>query len=195
MPSIIDVVSALGQAAANAYDGATDSEGKPIKVGLKREEEVLITDRRLVDGFKIKLHGNQLCVVYQGEILLADLHKKDFESDIEHMIENCASFLKKEYKKLTKSALTLTAVKDSFKAITQNLSRVRTWVEASKYYTVGNLDSVEPISEPSEEKLDKSIKKWLDQKTDKKPENVKSKKRDEEPPTFMPWNQSKSKKS
>ena len=36
--SILDIVSGLAQAAANAYDGAYTEDGELLEVGLKREE-------------------------------------------------------------------------------------------------------------------------------------------------------------
>jgi hypothetical protein len=44
----LDVVRGIAQAAANAYDGAHDANGEPIKLGLKREEGNPITDSRVV---------------------------------------------------------------------------------------------------------------------------------------------------
>ena len=32
--NIIDIVNGISQAAANAYDGALDEKGEPIKIGL-----------------------------------------------------------------------------------------------------------------------------------------------------------------
>ena len=35
---IIEIVNGISQAAANAYDGALDDKGEPLKVGLSRED-------------------------------------------------------------------------------------------------------------------------------------------------------------
>ncbi len=35
---VVDVLRGISQAAGNMYDGATDENGEPIKIGLKREE-------------------------------------------------------------------------------------------------------------------------------------------------------------
>ena len=45
MATVYEIVQALSQAAANAYDGAHDADGKPIKAGLRREEGDPIIDR------------------------------------------------------------------------------------------------------------------------------------------------------
>ena len=42
MATVYEIVQALSQAAANAYDGAHDADGKPIKAGLQREEGSLL---------------------------------------------------------------------------------------------------------------------------------------------------------
>ena len=39
MAKLLDVIQGLGQAAANSYDGAVDEDGKPIELGLKREDK------------------------------------------------------------------------------------------------------------------------------------------------------------
>ena len=38
MATVYEIVQALSQAAANAYDGAHDADGEAIKAGLQREE-------------------------------------------------------------------------------------------------------------------------------------------------------------
>ena len=37
MATTYEIVQAIQQAAANAYDGALDDKGEPLKIGLKRE--------------------------------------------------------------------------------------------------------------------------------------------------------------
>ena len=54
----------------------------------------------------------------------------------------------------------------------QNMSKLRTWVECQKTYTVGSLKDVMAVGDPSEDRLDKDFKKFLDLKSDKKPKNV-----------------------
>ena len=73
--NIIDIVNGISQAAANAYDGALDDKGEPLKVGLKREEGNPILDKRVVDGFNVSIAGNILNIKYQGEIMLKDVYK------------------------------------------------------------------------------------------------------------------------
>ena len=108
MATTMEIVQGISQIMANSYDGALDSEGQPIKVGLKREEGHPILDSRVMDGFKVSFHGNKICIHYHAEIKLKDVYARGFESDLEQMIEDIAGFIKKEYRKLTGTSLTLT---------------------------------------------------------------------------------------
>ena len=45
---ILDIVRGISSAAALGYDGALDSDGQPIKIGLKREEGDPILDKRVI---------------------------------------------------------------------------------------------------------------------------------------------------
>ncbi len=85
-------------------------------------------------------------------------------------------FIKKEYKKVTGSSLTLT--KDGeMDAIVQNTSRVRTFVQAKCFYDLGGLDdSTEGINDPSEDRLeDNFLKVSWSKVVDKKAKNDKQK--------------------
>ena len=52
------------------------------------------------------------------------------------------------------------------------MSKVRTWVQATKVYTIGNMKDVLPVGEPSKDRLEDSFKKFLELSSDKKPKNV-----------------------
>jgi hypothetical protein len=54
------------------------------------------------------------------------------------------SYLKKEFKKITKKALNLKSLGDC-DALVQQTSRVRVFVVATKTYEVGNLSSVDTV--------------------------------------------------
>ena len=161
MATILDIARGISQVVANSHDGATDENGEPIKVGLKREEGDPINDSRVMDGFKVSFHGDQLCIHYHAEIKLKDTHDKNFESDLAQMIESIASFIKKEYKKVTGSALKLKKVGE-LDAIVQNTSRIRTWVQAKCYYEIGGSD-VDTIKGESKDSVDSKFKSFLDQ--------------------------------
>jgi hypothetical protein len=176
MATTMEIVQGISQVMANSYDGALDENGEPINVGLKREEGHPILDSRVMDGFKVSFHGNKLCIHYHAEIKLKDVYANGFESDLEQMIEDITSFVKKEYRKVTGSSLSLT--KDGeMDAIVQNTSRVRTWVQAKCFYLIGGLDdSTEGISDPSEDRLEDNFRKFLEQDAgEKKAKNDKRK--------------------
>jgi|TARA_R100000008_G_scaffold38936_1_gene22265 hypothetical protein len=166
MATVLDIVRGISQAAANGYDGSQyenhSYDGEATKIGLKREEGNPILDSRVVDGFGVKFHGNQLCISYQSDIRLKDVYAGDIEADVEEMIQNVANFLKKEYKKITGDSLSLTATGE-VDVLVQNTSKVRVFVVGKRYYKIGNLDGVLPESPGSEDRLDKSIRDFISQ--------------------------------
>jgi hypothetical protein len=172
--NILDIVQGLQQAASNGYDGATDESGEPLKTGLKRDEGNPIIDGRVMDGFAVVMQGDKVKITYHGEIRLEDAHDAKFEKEVEQMLADVVSFLKREYKKVTGKALTLTPDdKPPIRVLVQSTSRVRAWVQATKVYTLGGVN----VSNKDEvqEKRTAGIKKWLDvtSKAGKKPKNVK----------------------
>jgi len=162
MASVLEIINGISQVMANAHDGATDENGEPIKIGLKREEGHPINDSRVMDGFKVKMHPGQICIHYHAEVKLKDIYAKGFESDIDSMIGEIAKFLKKEYKKITGSALSLKPVGE-VKVTAQSTSKVRNWVEAHRYFDCGGLKDLDKIKAPSEDSLEAGFKDFLSQ--------------------------------
>jgi hypothetical protein len=164
MASVLDIVRGISQAAANAYDGSQDEkyslDGEARKIGLKREEGDPIIDSRVVDGFNVRMSGPILTISYQSDIKLKDVYAGDIEADVDEMIENVASFLKKEYKKVTGDSLSLSA-DGEVDVLVQNTSKVRVFVIGKKNYKVGNLEGVLEVGLPSEDRLDKSIRDFI----------------------------------
>jgi len=171
MATVMDVITGIQQAAANAYDGSHDerfsSDGEAKQAKLKREEGDCLVDKRLMDGFSVRFQGNTMIVSYHSEIPLKSYHDNSFESDTEQHIADVVKFLKKEYKKITGNALSLSA-KGEVSILAQNMSKIRTWVQASRVYKIGGLKGVDD-QQSSENKLDKSVKKWLAIGKDKYP--------------------------
>jgi len=164
MASVLDIVRGISQAAANAYDGSQDEkyslDGEARKIGLKREEGDPIIDSRVIDGFNVRMSGPILTISYQSDIRLKDVYAGDIEADVDEMIENVAKFLKKEYKKITGDALSLSA-DGEVDVLVQNTSKVRVFVVGKKNYKVGNLEGVLEVGLPSEDRLDKSIRDFI----------------------------------
>lgn len=144
---INDVIKAINQAAMDAHDGAYGHK----EAGLKREEGDLIKDKRVADGFGVSIHGNTLCIKYQSEIKLTDTHDKKFQSEMEDMIEEIVSYLKREFRKTLKKTLTLKRVGE-IDILAQDLSRVRAMVQVKGTYEIGNL--------PKEEKSTDAKKRY-----------------------------------
>jgi hypothetical protein len=161
MATVLEIVNGISQAMSNTHDGALDENGEPIKVGLRREEEVAITDKRVIDGFSVRFLGEKLCIYYNSEITMKEVHQNGFENDINGYLDAVTSYLKKQYKIVTGEALNLT--KDGESDINvQNMSRVRSWVVARQDYKVGNYGKeVEGPYLESSDKLDKAIKDIL----------------------------------
>ena len=185
--NIIDIVNGISQAAANAYDGALDEKGEPLKVGLKREEGNPILDKRVMDGFNVTMSGNTLILKYQGEILLRDVYKGDFEGEMAQRLQDIVSFLKKEYKKITGNSLTLTKEDKEPDVLVQSLSHIRSWVQATQKFKIGGMPDKPEMGITVEERLSTAMKNWIGFGKDKfpktkLPKNVKGK-RDEEPRT------------
>jgi len=167
MATTLEIVNGISQVMANSHDGATNDKFEPLLVGLEREEGNPITDSRVVDGFSVRIHGgNRLCIYYNLEPPLKEVHGSSFESDIESRIEKIKSFIQKEYKSITGRALSLSDPEE-VKVVVEYLSRIRTSVRAHKSYKIGGVTS-EPVGEESEDRLEDSFKKWLSQgKNDK----------------------------
>lgn len=162
MADVLEIVRGISQVMANTHDGALDENGEPIKIGLKREQEVDITDKRVMDGFKVQMAGDTLFIKYHGEVTMKEAKDKNFESDLEQMMADISSFLKKEFKKVTGSALTLSSDAD-VDAIVQTVGAHRCWVQATKPYKIGGFgEAVVGLKEPSVDNVDDAIKKWLE---------------------------------
>tara|TARA_R100000700_G_C3150479_1_gene129303 strand:- start:409 stop:960 length:552 start_codon:yes stop_codon:yes gene_type:complete len=162
MATVYEIVQGLSQAAHNAYDGALDEKGDPVKAGLSREDGDPILDRRVLDGFKVKFAGNQMCLTYHSEAQIKEIHQNGFENEIEQRLGEIVSFLKKEYRKITGNSVTLTAEGECDINV-ESTSRVRTWFVATKHFTVGGL-SEEMNDDNSENKnvIDKDWRKFMD---------------------------------
>ena len=152
MATVYEIVQGLSQAAANAYDGAMTEDGEPIKAGLKREEGDPLIDKRVMDGFNVKFHGNMMRLSYMSEVTLKEVYANGFESDVESQMAEIVKFLKKEARKITGSTVKLTK-EGEIDIRVENSSRVRSWVTAVMEYKVGGMEDVSVVGEATEDKL------------------------------------------
>ena len=174
---VVDIVKGISMAAGKAYDGAMDENGDPIKIGLRREEGNPNLDKRRMDGFGVKVSGKTLIVSYHSEILLKDVYSRKLENELEQTMSDIVSFLKKEYRKVTGNTLSLKE-KGECQARVESTSRVRVFVTARKLYEISNMNDVEDVGAPSEQRLEKTFADFLAQSgegkkspNDKRPKN------------------------
>jgi hypothetical protein len=171
---MLEIIQGLAQAAANAYDGTHDErfslDGQVRKVGLQREQGCPIMDKRVNDGFSVKFYGSKLCINYQSDIRLKDVHGGKFEQDIARQLNEIKKFLQKEYKAVTGNSVTLTSDGEP-KILVQSTSRVRTFVQAYQHYKISGVKE-EPILDPAIEDSRKITRKFIeDFKAAKRPTN------------------------
>lgn len=172
-----DIVKGISMAVANRHDGAVDENGDPVVIGLRREEGIEVDDKRIQDGFNVSFSGDMLCVHYHSEVMLKEVHDNKFETNIEKIIESIVSFIKKEYRKVTKESLSLTKEGEP-DILVQSASRIRSWVTAKCYYKVGSYDgAADAVGNPEPHSIEKSFKDFLAQGSEdaKKPKNVTNK--------------------
>tara|TARA_Y100001938_G_scaffold60742_1_gene84583 strand:+ start:1036 stop:1614 length:579 start_codon:yes stop_codon:yes gene_type:complete len=161
MASVLEIVRGISQAVSNIHDGALDENGDQVLVGLRREEEVPINDRRVMDGFSVRLHGDKLCLYYNSEITMKEVHAKGFENDVNSTMADIVKHIKKEYRKAVGEALTLKQDGETDIHV-QNMSRVRSWMTAKQEFKVESYaGAVDPVTAESKDSLEKKFKDWL----------------------------------
>ena len=174
MATVMEIIQGISQVAANSYDGAKDEEGNVKQTGLQRDKEVAIRDKRVLDGFKMRLHsGNKLCITYTTEVLIKDVAKKGkYEDELLGNVADIVSFIKKEFRKVTGSSVSLTEIKSmkpEFEMI--ETSRVRVEAKVTCHYEVGDLPDVSKEKDNQKQKIVKGMEKWLSLSSDKRPKN------------------------
>ena len=160
MANVLEIVRGISQAVSHVHDGAIDENGDPVLIGLRREEEVAITDRRVMDGFSVRLHGEKLCLYYNSEITMKEVHSKGFENDINGIMSDIVKHIKKEYRKAVGEALSLKQDGETDIHV-QSSGRVRTWMTAKQEFKVESYEGVDPVGGESKDSLEKKFKDWL----------------------------------
>jgi hypothetical protein len=181
MATVLDIIKGLNQAASNAYDGAALDE----EIGLNREEGDPILDSRVIDGFRVRFSADKMIVTYQAECMLKETHPRNqFENEIERKFVDIVKFLKKEYKNITTDSVTLTEVAP-VEMMVQTTSRVRSWVQAKKQYTIGGMSEAVANRRSSEQDADRPyeqrFRNFMELASDKRPPNDTSSKNPDTP--------------
>tara|TARA_A100001515_G_scaffold24532_1_gene18913 strand:+ start:5818 stop:6342 length:525 start_codon:yes stop_codon:yes gene_type:complete len=173
MATVYDIIKGINQAAANAYDGSQYgkycADGEDRTIGLRREQGDAILDSRVMDGFRVRISGPKLIVSYQSELALKEFHNSKLDGEIEQIFADIAKFLKTEYKSITKESLSLTEDGPA-DIMVQNMSRIRTWTQATKVYTIGGMGETKALHDGNTP--EERFKEFLSLSSDKKPENV-----------------------
>ena len=161
MATVLEIVRGLSQAAANAYDGAMDQDGKAIEVGLMREKGNPLIDKRVMDGFNVRFQGPDIIISYMSDVQLKEVYRAGFETEMDRRIADIAKFLKKEYKNVTGESVSLKK-KGEIDVRVESSSRVRSWVTAACRYEVGGMKDV-VVMEAGDNELDKQYRDFLAQ--------------------------------
>lgn len=159
MATTLEIINGISQVLANSYDGALDESGEPIKIGLRREEGNPLIDPRIMDGFGAYICGDRLHIKYHAEIPLKEVHSNGFEGEMESMVEKVKSFLQNEFKKVTKSSLSLSDPSD-VDVLVEYISRIRCSVKVHKCYKIGGVQPESNSQESSERPTDPAFEKW-----------------------------------
>ena len=181
MATTLEIVKGIHQAAANAYDGShmESYTGKDLakEIGLRREEGCPIKDSRVIDGFNVKVAGNELHIIYHTEVTAKESHNAQLVSEIEQCIADIVKFLKKEYRKVAEGSLSLTQPSEVDIRM-EYISRLRTSIIAKQSFVIGGIDAEQNNSpESQEDRLDKAVKDFLSMGAEqaKKPSNYTAK--------------------
>lgn len=161
----LKIVRGISQAVSQKYDskgapwGLDQETGKPIEIGLQREKEIPFTEKGIMDGFGITINGNILKLSYHSEIALKDVYqKKKFEEDIIDTMEQCISFIKKEYKKVAKETLSLKMKGEPVLRV-EHMNKTRSWVTGYCLYEIEGIEN-DKVDQTRKERLEKNIKFW-----------------------------------
>lgn len=159
MANILDVVQTIQNiVATKGYDGALDEEGNPVKIGLKREVDNVVTDSRLVDGFSVRFQGENLVLGYSSECNIKQVQNSNFEGMVEQHIADIISFIQKEYRAAAGKNLRLTKEGET-DILVQKMSNFRTWYQSSCIYKIGGVEGVLEEDKPAD--INENIKNWL----------------------------------
>ena len=140
----VKILEDLSMAAGRLYDGAVDFEGNPVEMGLKREK-LPSTNRKFIDGAKVRFAGDKIIVTYESETKLKQVYRNGvngFQNEMDEMIQKIVDGLKKNYSQIAGKSITLTPEGDESKVTVDYVSRQRTLVQAVRAYHIPALSDV-----------------------------------------------------
>tara|TARA_Y100000296_G_C5082932_1_gene210873 strand:+ start:26 stop:574 length:549 start_codon:yes stop_codon:yes gene_type:complete len=161
---VIETINGIHRAANDiGYDGALTVDGKPLEIGLKREQGHPVYGSRVMDGFNIGISGKTLILSYHTDLKLKEVYNQDLEAEIGSMMRKIIKELKKRFKANEGKTLSLKK-KGEVDVRVESTSRVRYWATARCLYEISNLgDTKDVLADDSRPDIEKSFKKFLDQ--------------------------------
>ena len=161
MSKMLDVVRGISQALSKTYDGAVDPRtGEKVEIGLRRERDLNSVERPLMDGFSVVFYGNKLCVKYQSEVTMKEVHRTDFQGEVESRYANIVKYIQKEYKAHTGKSLKLKPLEEA-DIFMQSMNKHRNWVQCSKHYGISGIKGEPNPYDGKEDLVRDATKKFL----------------------------------
>tara|TARA_R100000664_G_C2719129_1_gene113197 strand:- start:222 stop:725 length:504 start_codon:yes stop_codon:yes gene_type:complete len=160
---MLDVIRGISQVLSKTYDGAVDPRtGEKVEIGLRRERELHSIERPLMDGFSVAFYGDKLCIKYHSEVTMKEVHRTDFQGEVESRYANIAQYIQKQYKAHTGRSLKLKPL-DEADILMQTMNRQRNWVQCKKHYKVGGVQGEPNPYNGKEDLVRDATKKFLAQ--------------------------------
>jgi AraC-like DNA-binding protein len=169
--TLAEVMKVLRQIQSHSFDGALSFDGKPLKIGMMRED-VDEFHRRKIDAFSVSSAlPNVVRIKYTSQCKLEEVQgNKYFEDDVFEVVGAIRNHLQKEYKRMTGKSVTLSETKKHPIDI-QYMSRVNCYLSTCVEYKLGEgVGKDEDLSlAPT---VNDTIKKFLNHvKVEKRPLN------------------------
>lgn len=169
--TLAEVMKVLRQIQAQSYDGALTFDGKPLKIGMMRED-LDEFHRRKIDAFSVSSAMPDIVrVKYSSQCKLEEIKEnKYFEDEVFEVVNAIKSHLQKEYKRISGKSVSLTEIK-KHPIDVQYMSRVNCYLHTCVEYKVGGgVGKDEDLSlKPT---MNDTIKNFLQQvKVEKRPLN------------------------
>jgi len=152
MADITEIIKGIQQAAANAFDGSDREVG-----GLSREESTPITDKRVMDGFGVRIQGDTLIVNYHTENMLNRMKPHEIQNDVDERLAEIVSYLKKEYKNVTGEALSLSDLDKEASIHSEYINRQRVSTKGIKKWKIGGASEFSKALKADNEKPDLEV--------------------------------------
>ena len=169
--TLAEVMKVLKQIQAQSYDGALTFDGKPLKIGMAREQ-IDEYHRRKIDAFSVSSAMPDIIrIKYTSQCRLQEIHEnKDFEDEVYGVVESIKKHLQSEYKRISGKSVALTESKKTPLNV-QYMSKVNCFLTTMVEYKVGGgVGKDEDMSHKPT--INDTIKKFLQQvKVEKRPLN------------------------